>query len=70
MSGQGPSWGPDSGSVKLLWPGGPVLTLILNLRIVLTQTRLREVSVFFVFFHIYVKYGDGFYSVGIFFFEG
>ncbi|KAM7394545.1 hypothetical protein PAMP_021340 [Pampus punctatissimus] len=33
------SWGPDLGGVELLWPGGPVLTQILNLHIVLAQIQ-------------------------------
>lgn len=44
MSAQGPSWGPDSGTVQLLWPGGP-FTLILNLHMVPRQTQLGKVSV-------------------------
>lgn len=39
LPAQKPSWGPDLGSVKLLWPGGPVLTQIQNPHIALAQSQ-------------------------------
>lgn len=75
MSAQGPSWGPDSGTVQLLWPGGPLFTLILNLHMVLRQTQLGKVSAVLIFIFIflqqchraYVKYSDSFNIVCILF---
>lgn len=72
MSAQGPSWGPDSGTVQLLWPGGPVFTLILNLHAVLRQIQLGKVSVALVFYlncfrHAYMKYSDSFNIVCVLF---